>query len=40
MNELVEKCMSVHEYCANKDESDRGFPGPIGPPGKIGPPGS
>lgn len=39
MNELVEKCMSVHEYCANKTDSERGAPGAPGQSGKMGLPG-
>ncbi|KJH51593.1 Olfactomedin-like domain protein [Dictyocaulus viviparus] len=40
--ELVERCLDLHQYCTDLDNSDRGPPGPPGPrgpPGKIGAPG-
>uniref|UniRef100_A0AC35TMJ7 Collagen n=1 Tax=Rhabditophanes sp. KR3021 TaxID=114890 RepID=A0AC35TMJ7_9BILA len=42
MNELMDKCLSLHEYCVDEHDSERGFPGPpgpIGPMGNQGPPG-
>ncbi|KAK6105126.1 Olfactomedin-like domain family protein [Brugia pahangi] len=38
-NELLEKCLEIHQYCTEKSGIDRGPPGPIGPPGLPGSPG-
>ncbi|KAL7077123.1 hypothetical protein ACQ4LE_003598 [Meloidogyne hapla] len=39
MDELLEKCLEIHEYCSNEVNGGRGVPGPIGPPGDVGAPG-
>ncbi|VDO36271.1 unnamed protein product [Onchocerca flexuosa] len=38
-NELLAKCLEIHQYCAKESGIDRGLPGPIGPPGLPGSPG-
>ncbi|CAG9531304.1 unnamed protein product [Cercopithifilaria johnstoni] len=38
-NELLEKCLEIHQYCTAETGTDRGPPGPIGPPGLPGNPG-
>uniref|UniRef100_A0A914D5T5 Collagen triple helix repeat protein n=1 Tax=Acrobeloides nanus TaxID=290746 RepID=A0A914D5T5_9BILA len=42
MDELLTKCLEIHQYCTDASSTDRGPPGPlgpIGPPGHAGPPG-
>ena len=39
MNELLEKCLEIHQYCTDASGTERGLPGdpgPIGPPGHEG----
>ncbi|VDN50107.1 unnamed protein product [Dracunculus medinensis] len=38
MNELLDKCLSIHQYCTDESDS-RGPSGPLGPPGPPGNPG-
>uniref|UniRef100_A0A7E4W086 Olfactomedin-like domain-containing protein n=1 Tax=Panagrellus redivivus TaxID=6233 RepID=A0A7E4W086_PANRE len=40
MNELLAKCLEVHQYCTDEsgvERGEQGPPGPVGPPGPEGP---
>ena len=36
MNELLGKCLEIHEYCGDASGTLRGKPGPLGPSGNPG----
>jgi hypothetical protein len=36
MNQLLEKCLELHQYCVAEDELERGETGPPGTPGLLG----
>ncbi|VDM44800.1 unnamed protein product [Toxocara canis] len=36
VNELLTKCLEIHQYCTDAASTERGPPGPIGPPGPPG----
>lgn len=39
MDQLLTKCLEIHQYCTDAASTERGPPGesgPIGPPGKQG----
>ncbi|VDK41816.1 unnamed protein product [Gongylonema pulchrum] len=38
-NEMLAKCLEIHQYCTDQAGTERGPPGPIGPPGPPGNPG-
>ncbi|CAD5205571.1 unnamed protein product [Bursaphelenchus okinawaensis] len=39
MDDLLEKCLELHQYCTDEKGSERGPPGPVGDTGPEGPPG-
>uniref|UniRef100_A0A915Q4L4 Uncharacterized protein n=1 Tax=Setaria digitata TaxID=48799 RepID=A0A915Q4L4_9BILA len=38
-NQLLAKCLEIHQYCTEESGDKRGPPGPVGPPGPPGNPG-
>ena len=35
-DDLIEKCLDLHQYCTDETGIERGPPGPPGPTGPIG----